>query len=51
MTYEDFLKEQKKLLDEAREFLNDYDFDSFNKKMNEFNLLADKYLEQRKGRK
>ena len=49
MSYEDFVKEQEKLLCQARKFLNDCDFDSFNKKMDEYNLLADKYLEQRKG--
>ena len=51
MTYEEFAKKQKEILDKAREYLKDCDLYNFNKIMDEFNLLADKYLEQRKGRK
>lgn len=51
MTYEEFAKKQKEILDKAGEYLKEFDLFNFNKKMDEFNLLADKYLEQRKGRK
>lgn len=51
MTYEEFAKKQKEILDKAGEYLKDCDLYNFNKIMDEFNLLADKYLEQRKGRK
>lgn len=51
MTYEELTKKQKEILDKAREYLKKFDLFNFNKKMDEFNSLADKYLEQRKGRK
>lgn len=51
MTYEEFAKKQKEILDKAGEYLKNYDLFNFNKIMDEFNLLADRYLEQRKGRK
>lgn len=51
MTYEEFAKKQKEILDEAGEYLKKFDLFNFNKKMDEFILLGDKYLEQRKGRK
>lgn len=51
MTYEEFAKKQKEILDKAEEYVKKFDLVNFNKKMDEFNLLENKYLEQRKERK
>lgn len=51
MTYKEFAKKQKEILDKAGEYLNKCDINNYIKKMDEYNVLVDKYLVQRKGRK
>lgn len=51
MTYEEFSKRQKEILEECRPLVNDLRLDEFNAKMNELIELQDKYLEEQKNRK
>ena len=50
MTYEDFSKKQKQILDECKPFVRDLQLEEFNKKMNELIKLQDEYLEERRRR-
>ena len=51
MTYEEFSKRQKEILEECRPLVKDFRLDEFNAKMNELIELQDKYLEEQKNRK
>lgn len=51
MTYEEFSKRQKEILEECRPLVKDLRLDEFNAKMNELIELQDKYLEEQKNRK
>lgn len=50
MTYEEFSKKQKQILDECKPLVRDLQLEEFNKKMNELIKLQDKYLEERRRR-
>lgn len=49
MTYEEFSKRQKEILEECRPLVKDLKLDEFNAKMNELIELQDKYLEEQKN--
>lgn len=49
MTYEEFSKRQKEILEECRPLVKDLRLDEFNAKMNELIELQDKYLEEQKN--
>lgn len=49
MTYEEFSKRQKEILEECRPLVKDLRLDEFNAKMNELIELQDKYLEKQKN--
>lgn len=51
MTYEEFSKKQKQILEECRPLIKDLRLEEFNAKMNELIELQDKYLEERKAEK
>ncbi len=51
MTYEEFSKRQKEILEECRPLVKDLRLEEFNAKMNELIELQDKYLEEQKNRK
>ncbi len=51
MTYEEFSKRQKEILEECRPLVKDLRLEEFNVKMNELIELQDKYLEEQKNRK
>lgn len=51
MSYEEFSKRQKEILEECRPLVKDLRLDEFNAKMNELIELQDKYLEEQKNRK
>lgn len=44
MTYEEFSKKQKEILEEAKQFERAFKLDEFVEKMNQLVLLEDKYL-------
>ena len=48
MSYEEFSKRQKEILEECRPLVKDLRLDEFNAKMNELIELQDKYLEEQK---
>ena len=50
MTYEEFSKRQKEILEECRPLVKDLRLDEFNAKMNELIELQDKYLEEQKNK-
>lgn len=49
MTYEEFSKRQKEILEDCRPLVKDLKLDEFNAKMNELIELQDKYLEEQKN--
>lgn len=49
MTYEEFSKRQKEILEECRPLVKDLRLDEFNAKMNELIELQDKFLEEQKN--
>lgn len=49
MTYEEFSKRQKEILEECRPLVKDLRLNEFNAKMNELIELQDKYLEEQKN--
>lgn len=49
MTYEEFSKRQKEILEECRPLVKDLRLNEFNAKMNELIKLQDKYLEEQKN--
>ena len=49
MTYEEFSKRQKEILEKCRPLVKDLKLDEFNAKMNELIELQDKYLEEQKN--
>lgn len=51
MTYEEFSKRQKEILEECRPLVKDLRLEEFNAKMNKLIELQDKYLEEQKNRK
>lgn len=46
MVYEDFVKEQKSLLDEASKLLKDFNIYEFNKKIDELDKLVSLFLKE-----
>ena len=50
MTYEEFSKKQKQILDECKLLVRDLQLEEFNKKMNELIKLQDEYLEEQRRR-
>ena len=50
MTYEEFSKRQKEILEECKPLVRDLQLEEFNKKMNELIKLQDEYLEERRRR-
>lgn len=50
MTYEEFSKKQKQILDECKPLVRDLQLEEFNKKMNELIKLQDEYLEEQRQR-
>lgn len=51
MSYEEFSKRQKEILEECKPLINDLRLEEFNIKMNELIDLQDKYLEEQKNKK
>lgn len=47
MAYEDFAKEQKRLMDEASKLLKDFNIYEFNKKIDELDKLVSLYLKEK----
>lgn len=50
MTYEEFSKKQKLILDECKPLVRDLKLEEFNEKMNELIKLQDEYLEEQRRR-
>ncbi len=48
MTYEEFSKKQKQILNECKPLVRDLQLEEFNQKMNELIKLQDEYLEERR---
>jgi len=51
MTYEEFSKRQKQILDECKPLVRDLKLEEFNSKMNELVVLQDAYLQQQKKKR